>query len=101
MGVIQELVKQVLCIVVPINSPTGELTSKSKYVTWTKRRVVEFEKAKRFADQLGIPYLETSSNDEMCLDRIMMTILSEIKKKQEENMRASDSPSPRWNCQCQ
>lgn len=65
------------------------------------QRVVEFVKAKRFADQLGIPYLETSSkNDEWSFDKIMMTILTEIKKKQDENNRATEAPSPRRNGQC-
>ena len=63
-----------------------------------EKRMVDFVKAKRFADELGIPYLETSVNDETCFDEIMMTILME--KKKEEEMKASEAPRPRWNCQC-
>ena len=65
-----------------------------------EKRMVDFVKAKRFADELGIPYLETSVNDEKGFDEIMMTILMEKKKKEEKEMKASEAPRPRWNCQC-
>ena len=62
--------------------------------------MVDFVKAKRFSDELEIPYLETSVTGEKCFDKIMMTILTEMKKKEEEEMKASEAPRPRWNCQC-
>ena len=66
----------------------------------SEKRMVDFVKAKRFSDELEIPYLETSVTGEKCFDKIMMTILTEMKKKEEKEIKVSEAPRPRWNCQC-
>ena len=44
------------------------------------RRVVDFMTAKEYADQLYIPFLETSARASVNVEEAFMTIVNEIKK---------------------
>ena len=46
----------------------------------TDNRVVDFTVAREYADQLHIPFLETSARRSVNVEEAFMTIASEIKK---------------------
>ncbi|XP_026659519.1 ras-related protein RABD1-like isoform X2 [Phoenix dactylifera] len=46
-----------------------------------ENKVVETEKAKAFADELGIPFLETSAKDSINVEQAFLTMSAEIKKR--------------------
>ncbi|KAL8160755.1 hypothetical protein V2J09_002292 [Rumex salicifolius] len=46
-----------------------------------ENKVVSTETAKAFADELGIPFLETSAKDAINVEQAFLTMASEIKKK--------------------
>ncbi|KAH7575964.1 hypothetical protein JRO89_XS02G0264100 [Xanthoceras sorbifolium] len=46
-----------------------------------ENKVVDTETAKAFADELGIPFLETSAKDSINVEQSFLTMASEIKKK--------------------
>ncbi|XP_019169013.1 PREDICTED: ras-related protein RABD1-like [Ipomoea nil] len=46
-----------------------------------ENKVVDTETAKAFADELGIPFLETSAKDSINVEHAFLTMASEIKKK--------------------
>ncbi|KAK1274673.1 Ras-related protein RABD1 [Acorus gramineus] len=45
-----------------------------------ENKVVDTEKAKAFADELGIPFLETSAKDAINVEQAFLTMAGEIKK---------------------
>ncbi|KAL3614467.1 Ras-related protein rabd1 [Castilleja foliolosa] len=44
-------------------------------------KVVDTQTAKEFADELGIPFLETSAKDAINVEQAFLTMAGEIKKK--------------------
>ncbi|TKW24781.1 hypothetical protein SEVIR_3G072200v4 [Setaria viridis] len=44
-------------------------------------KVVDTEKAKAFADSLGIPFIETSAKESINVEEAFLTMSSEIKKR--------------------
>ena len=51
------------------------------------RRVVDFMTAKEYADQLHIPFLETSARASVNVEEAFMTIATEIKKIKCEHLK--------------
>merc|ERR1711939_1264554 len=47
----------------------------------TSKKVVDYETAKAFADELGIPFLETSAKSAANVEQSFMTMAAEIKKR--------------------
>eukprot|EP00126_Sphaerothecum_destruens_P007306 Sdes_comp19796_c0_seq1m11886 len=47
----------------------------------TTKKVVDFNSAKEFADQLGIPFLETSAKNATNVEQAFMTMAAEIKNR--------------------
>ncbi|CAN0878079.1 Ras-related protein RIC1, partial [Linum grandiflorum] len=47
----------------------------------TSKRVVSYDTAKAFADEIGIPFLETSAKSATNVEDAFMTMASEIKKR--------------------
>lgn len=47
------------------------------------KRAVSYDTAKSFADEIGIPFLETSAKDSTNVEQAFMTMASEIKKRWE------------------
>ncbi|GAV80261.1 LOW QUALITY PROTEIN: Ras domain-containing protein, partial [Cephalotus follicularis] len=47
----------------------------------TAKKVVSYETAKAFADEIGIPLLETSTKDATNVDHAFITMASEIKNR--------------------
>ncbi|KAK0088366.1 hypothetical protein PV325_012264 [Microctonus aethiopoides] len=47
----------------------------------TAKKVVEYEAAKEYAEQLGIPFLETSAKNAMNVEQAFMTMAAEIKAR--------------------
>ncbi|KAK3598665.1 hypothetical protein CHS0354_020426 [Potamilus streckersoni] len=47
----------------------------------TTKKVVDYTTAKEFADQLGIPFLETSSKDTTNVEQAFMAMVMEIKNR--------------------
>lgn len=47
----------------------------------TSSKVVDFETAKKFADELGIPFLETSAKDATNVEQAFLTMAKQIKDK--------------------
>ena len=43
-----------------------------------------YTRAKKFADELGTPYLETSAKNGRFFEEILLTIVAEMKKKEED-----------------
>ncbi|KAL1479683.1 hypothetical protein MTO96_051655 [Rhipicephalus appendiculatus] len=61
----------------------------------TTKKVVDYTTAKEFADQLGIPFLETSAKNATNVEQAFMTMAAEIKNRMgppttEANLRAGD-----------
>ncbi|CAL9120012.1 unnamed protein product [Musa textilis] len=56
-------------------------------------RVVETEKAKAFADSLGIPFIETSAKDSINVEKAFLTMCAEIKKRMGNQHTADAKPS--------
>ncbi|KAF9590434.1 hypothetical protein IFM89_035269 [Coptis chinensis] len=46
-----------------------------------ENKVVDTQTAKAFADELGIPFLETSAKDSINVEQAFLTMASEIKKR--------------------
>ncbi|KAF3450377.1 hypothetical protein FNV43_RR06457 [Rhamnella rubrinervis] len=53
-------------------------------------KVVDTQVAKAFADELGIPFLETSAKDSINVEQAFLTMAAEIKKKPIKLKRESD-----------
>ncbi|PSC68383.1 Rab family GTPase [Micractinium conductrix] len=47
----------------------------------TSKRVVAFETAKAFADEIGVPYIETSAKSASNVEQAFMTMAAEIKNR--------------------
>jgi Ras-related protein Rab-1A len=47
----------------------------------TEKRVVEYNTAKAFADEIGIPYIETSAKNANNVEQAFMTMAAEIKNR--------------------
>eukprot|EP00960_Hanusia_phi_P041574 755060-Hanusia_phi.AAC.6 len=55
----------------------------------TAKKVVDYNTAKEFADQLGIPFLETSAKDSTNVEQAFITMAAEIKA------RMAQAPAPK------
>nr|GLL23919.1 ras-related protein RABD1-like [Ipomoea trifida] len=58
-----------------------------------ENKVVDTETAKAFADELGIPFLETSAKDSINVEQAFLTMAAEIKKKMGTQPAGSKSAS--------
>lgn len=56
-------------------------------------KVVDTEKAKAFADELGIPFIETSAKDSINVEEAFVTMSAEIKKRMGSQPSADKSTS--------
>ncbi|KAF5744026.1 Ras-related small GTP-binding family protein [Tripterygium wilfordii] len=56
-----------------------------------ENKVVDTQTAKAFADELGIPFLETSAKDSINVEQAFLTMASEIKKKMGNQPNANKS----------
>jgi Ras-related protein Rab-1A len=45
------------------------------------KRVVDFNTAKAFADEIGVPYIETSAKNATNVEQAFMTMAAEIKNR--------------------
>ena len=50
----------------------------------TNKKVVDYTSAKEYADQLGIPFLETSAQNAINVEEVFMTMAAEIFQEQQE-----------------
>ncbi|GKV24469.1 hypothetical protein SLE2022_146600 [Rubroshorea leprosula] len=57
-----------------------------------ENKVVDTQTAKAFADELGIPFLETSAKDSINVEQAFLTMAGEIKKKMGNQPTANKSP---------
>jgi len=55
----------------------------------TSKRVVEYATAKAFADEIGIPFLETSAKNSTNVEQAFMTMAAEIKNRMASQPMAS------------
>ncbi|XP_071454243.1 ras-related protein Rab-1A [Hetaerina americana] len=56
-----------------------------------QKRVVEYSTAKEYADQLGLPFLETSAKDSKNVEQAFMTMAAEIKERVGPPSSAADT----------
>ncbi|XP_064625992.1 uncharacterized protein LOC135486805 isoform X3 [Lineus longissimus] len=56
----------------------------------TAEREVEFSTGKSYADELGIPFFETSAKDSMNVERAFVTLAATIDKRRKESKQHSD-----------
>lgn len=61
----------------------------------TTKRAVETTAAKEYADQLGIPFLETSAKTSTAVEQAFMTMASEIKNRMGPVQQGGTGPSVR------
>lgn len=59
----------------------------------TSKKVVDYNAAKEFADQLGIPFLETSAKNSTNVEQAFITMAAEIKA------RMASAPAPKAGAQ--
>mmetsp|Transcript_64034 Transcript_64034/g.133511 ORF Transcript_64034/g.133511 Transcript_64034/m.133511 type:complete len:202 (+) Transcript_64034:109-714(+) len=59
----------------------------------TSKKVVDYDAAKEFADQLGIPFLETSAKNSTNVEQAFITMAAEIKA------RMASAPAPKAGAQ--
>ena len=59
------------------------------------RRKVEFKHANTQATKYGIPYIETSAKERICVDEAFYTLVKKIRKK-----RPDPDPKSRFCCCC-
>ncbi|XP_034721574.1 ras-related protein ORAB-1-like [Etheostoma cragini] len=57
----------------------------------TTKKVVDYTTAKEFADNLGIPFLETSAKSATNVEQAFMTMAAEIKKRMGPGATANSS----------
>lgn len=57
----------------------------------TTKKVVDFTTAKEYADQLGIPFLETSAKNATNVEQAFMTMAAEIKNRMGPETKAVDN----------
>ncbi|CAL5436805.1 unnamed protein product [Camellia sinensis] len=70
----------------------------------TAQKVVSYETAKEFADEIGIPFLETSAKNATNVEQAFMAMAAEIKNRDgkptcNEQCQASNSSDPWTACQ--
>uniref|UniRef100_A0A915B2V7 Uncharacterized protein n=2 Tax=Ascarididae TaxID=6250 RepID=A0A915B2V7_PARUN len=61
----------------------------------TSKRAVEYNSAKEYADQLGIPFLETSAKSSTNVEQAFLTMAAEIKNRMGPVQQAGTGPSVR------
>ncbi|MFH4975098.1 hypothetical protein AB6A40_001807 [Gnathostoma spinigerum] len=61
----------------------------------TAKRAVELTAAKEYADQLGIPFLETSAKSSTNVEQAFLTMAAEIKNRMGPTQQAGTGPSVR------
>ena len=61
----------------------------------TNKKVVDYTSAKEYADQLGIPFLETSAKNATNVERAFMTMAAEIKNRVGPPAAAQAGPAGR------
>lgn len=64
----------------PCPSPAPP-TPAAAQVDLTSKRVVDFNTAKAFADEIGVPYIETSAKSATNVEQAFMTMAAEIKNR--------------------
>ncbi|AES86824.1 Ras-related small GTP-binding family protein [Medicago truncatula] len=57
----------------------------------TRYKLVQTHTAKAFADELGIPFLETSAKDSINVEQAFLTMAAEIKNKMGSQLTGSKS----------
>ncbi len=67
--------------------------SRLAHNTVATRQVVDYNTAKEFADQLGIPFLETSAKNSTNVEQAFITMAAEIKA------RMAQAPAPKPGAQ--
>ncbi|XP_062420256.1 ras-related protein ORAB-1 isoform X1 [Pungitius pungitius] len=65
----------------------------------TTKKVVDYTTAKEFADNLGIPFLETSAKSATNVEQAFMTMAAEIKKRMGPGATAGSSEKSNVNIQ--
>jgi len=63
----------------------------------TTKKVVDYTTAKEYADQLGIPFLETSAKNATNVEQAFMTMAAEIKNRMGPPTAAETRPSVQIN----
>jgi len=58
----------------------------------TNKRAVEYEQAKTFADELNIPFLETSAKNAANVEQAFLTMAAQIKNKMQSQPTAQPKP---------
>ena len=61
----------------------------------TNKKVVDYTSAKEYADQLGIPFLETSAKNATNVEQAFMTMAAEIKNRVGPPAAAQAGPAGR------
>ena len=59
----------------------------------TNKKVVDFATAKEFAEQIGIPFLETSAKNSSNVEQAFMTMAAEIKNRMGPAPNTSGGPA--------
>jgi len=59
----------------------------------TSKRVVDFNTAKAFADEIGIPYIETSAKSASNVEQAFMTMAAEIKNRMAREPAMGSKPA--------
>nr|QOL01262.1 putative extracellular protein TR9_067 [Trebouxia lynnae] len=59
----------------------------------TAKKVVDFQTAKAFADEIGIPFLETSAKNATNVEQAFMTMAGEIKNRMASQPVVNNKPS--------
>jgi Ras-related protein Rab-1A len=63
-------------------------------VDLANKRVVDFETAKAFADQLDIPFIETSAKNATNVEKAFLTMAAEIKNRVASQPQAQSKKEP-------
>lgn len=58
----------------------------------TAKKVVDYQTAKAFADEIGIPFLETSAKNATNVEQAFMTMASEIKNRMASQPTLNQGP---------
>ena len=58
----------------------------------TAKRAVDYETAKAFADEIGIPFLETSAKNATNVEQAFMTMAGEIKTRMASQLALNQGP---------
>lgn len=63
----------------------------------TTRKAVDYQTAKAFADEIGIPFLETSAKNATNVEQAFMTMAAEIKNRMASQPAINAGPRPTVN----